>query len=52
MKHNILFVTSEIFPLIKTGGLGDVSSSLPIALTEFGQDVRILMPAYNRFWIN
>jgi len=42
----ILFVTSEAYPLIKTGGLADVSGSLPIALDALGQDVRIVMPAY------
>ncbi|HBR96742.1 MAG TPA: glycogen synthase GlgA [Gammaproteobacteria bacterium] len=43
---NVLFVSSEIYPLNKTGGLGDVAYSLPHALSEVGQDVRILMPAY------
>lgn len=42
----ILFVTSEAYPLIKTGGLADVSGSLPIALNALGLDVRIMMPAY------
>ncbi|WP_124551773.1 glycogen synthase GlgA [Methylophilus methylotrophus] len=42
----LLFVTSEIFPLIKTGGLADVSSALPAALTATGVDVQILLPAY------
>lgn len=42
----ILFVTSEAFPLIKTGGLADVSGSLPAALRSLNADVRILIPGY------
>ena len=42
----ILFAASEIWPLLKTGGLGDIAYSLPHALTEKGQDVRIVLPAY------
>ncbi len=42
----ILFVTSEMFPLIKTGGLGDFSASLPAALAAAGDDVVVLLPAY------
>jgi len=42
----ILFVSSEAFPLIKTGGLADVSGSLPAALREIGADVRLLIPGY------
>jgi starch synthase len=42
----LLFVTSEIFPLIKTGGLADVSGALPAALTAAGVDIQILLPAY------
>ena len=35
---NILYMTSEVFPLIKTGGLADVAGSLPAALLELDQD--------------
>ncbi|MEI7839704.1 MAG: glycogen synthase GlgA [Methylococcaceae bacterium] len=42
----ILFVTSELHPLIKTGGLADVSNSLPKALADTGQDVKVILPNY------
>lgn len=44
--EKVLFASSEVFPLIKTGGLGDVAGSLPLALDREGHDVRILLPAY------
>lgn len=40
----ILNVASEIYPLVKTGGLADVAASLPPALAKRGVDVRILLP--------
>lgn len=43
----ILFVTSEAHPLIKTGGLADVCGSLPKALAELGEDIRIILPNYS-----
>jgi starch synthase len=43
---NILFVTSETEPFSKTGGLADVSGSLPKALKALGHDVRIVTPQY------
>ena len=44
--RDILFVTSEVHPFIKTGGLADVSGSLPVALRALRRDVRIVLPAY------
>jgi starch synthase len=45
---NVLFVSSEVAPFAKTGGLGDVGAALPRALGAKGHDVRIVMPFYAR----
>ena len=45
-KLRVLFITPEIFPLCKTGGLGDVSAALPAALRNLNLDIRILLPGY------
>lgn len=42
----VLFATSEAHPLIKTGGLADVSGSLPAALAGRGHEVQLVLPAY------
>jgi len=42
----ILFASSEATPLIKTGGLADISGSLPAALKSMRQAVRLVLPAY------
>ena len=44
----VLFATSECAPLVKTGGLGDVSAALPAALVALGVDARILLPGYRQ----
>jgi starch synthase len=46
MAMRVLYVTSEVYPLAKTGGLADVSAALPAALKEFGVDTRVLLPGY------
>jgi len=45
-KTKVLFATSEVAPLIKTGGLADVSAALPAALMGLGADIRVLVPGY------
>jgi starch synthase len=42
----VLSVSSEVFPLIKTGGLADVAGALPIALKRYGVETKTLMPGY------
>lgn len=42
----VLYVCSELFPFLKTGGLADVSAGLPPELQALGCDVRILIPAF------
>ena len=42
----ILYGTAEAEPLVKIGGLGEVSGALPLALRRLGVDVRLLIPAY------
>ncbi|HAF01523.1 MAG TPA: glycogen synthase GlgA [Methylophilaceae bacterium] len=42
----VLFVTSEAYPLIKTGGLADVSGALPNALKQLDVDIKLLIPGY------
>ena len=46
MTPKVLYVCSEVFPLLKTGGLADVSAALPPALVALGVDVRLLLPAF------
>jgi len=43
---DILFASSEAHPLIKTGGLADVSGSLPRAIRNLKQEIRLILPAY------
>jgi starch synthase len=42
----VLSVASEVFPLIKTGALADVTGALPIALKPEGIEVRTVVPGY------
>lgn len=42
----VLSVTAEVYPLIKTGGLADVAGALPAALAQSGVTMRTLIPGY------
>ena len=42
----ILFVSSEVEPFVKVGGLADMVGALPIELAKLGHEVRIVCPAY------
>ncbi len=44
----VLFCSSEAVPFAASGGLGDVSGSLPKALKHEGVDIRVIMPLYGR----
>ena len=41
----ILFLTAELAPFAKTGGLADVSAALPAPPHRAGHDVRVVLPA-------
>lgn len=45
---NIVFVSSEVAPFAKTGGLADVCGALPIELARLGHNVAVIMPAYRQ----
>jgi len=45
----VLYVTAELYPWVKSGGLGDVAAALPATLTELGIDTRLLLPGFAGF---
>jgi starch synthase len=45
-KLKILFVSSEVVPFVKTGGLADVAGFLPREIKNQGHDIRVVMPEY------
>ncbi len=44
----ILYLSAEVVPFAKTGGLADVAGALPKAVRSLGHDIRIMMPRYGR----
>ena len=45
-RLRVLSVASELYPLVKTGGLADVVGALPPALAREGIETRTLIPGY------
>ena len=45
----VLYVTAELYPWVKSGGLGDVAAALPPALAAQGADIRLLLPGFPGF---
>ena len=45
----VLHVCSELFPILKTGGLADVTGALPTALNQYGAESRVLVPGFPDF---
>ena len=46
---HVLYITAELYPWVKSGGLGDVAAALPPALIAEGIDVRLLLPGFRGF---
>ena len=49
VTHSVVFVTSEVSPWSKTGGLADVAGALPQALAKRGHRVMVVAPRYLNF---
>ena len=45
-RKSVAFISSECYPFVKTGGLGDVMYALPKALVKQNCDVRVILPRY------
>jgi len=48
----ILHVSTECYPIAKSGGLGDVVGALPKYLSKAGIDSSVILPKYSNTWIN
>ena len=43
-RRSVVFIGSECYPFVKTGGLGDVMSALPKSLAKLNVDVKVILP--------
>lgn len=44
---NVVFLSSEVAPFAKTGGLADIAGSIPKGLKKLGVDIAVVMPFYD-----
>ena len=42
----IAFVSAEVYPFSKVGGLGDVAGALPLELATLGVEIMVITPRY------
>lgn len=43
----VLYATPEMYPLVSTGGLGEVAESIPAAIVGLGNEVDVIMPMWS-----
>ena len=48
-KYQLVFVTGEVAPFSKTGGLGEAMDGLPIALAALGHRCMVISPRYDQY---
>merc|ERR1712048_1001784 len=48
-KYQVVFITSEVAPWSKTGGLGEAMDGLPVALAALGHRVMTISPRYDQY---
>jgi granule-bound starch synthase len=48
-KFQVIFVTSEVAPYSKTGGLGEAMDGLPVAMAALGHRVMVISPRYDQY---
>lgn len=48
-RRSVVFIGSECYPFVKTGGLGDVMSALPKSLAKLNVDVKVILQSINAF---
>ncbi|MBL7926391.1 MAG: glycogen synthase [Bacteroidia bacterium] len=50
MQYRAVHFSAEVYPVAKTGGLGDVAGALPKYLNDAGCSTCVIMPRYNSKW--